>query len=221
MERVFPNLYRFTEEPYHRGRKYHYLIVRKDGNLLIPTAGASLSKYFAEIEKLGGISKQLICHWHDAKGEHINEVSRYFGAKLYHHHADGPKLEEKVGTVCPIDEFGDEGLDMGTDFKAFYFPGNTPGHTIYHWESRGRYYLFTSHVVHLVEANWELWFNPIKLRHLGPDQFKYLVDLPITHALPSVAKYGREEYHQFNDYTRKTFATAIRSILRKATASRK
>ena len=36
MERISPNLYRFTEEPYRQGRKYAYLIVRKQGNLLLP-----------------------------------------------------------------------------------------------------------------------------------------------------------------------------------------
>ena len=70
--------------------------------------------------------------------------------------------------------------------------------------------------MHLVEADWELWFNPAKLRHLNPLQFTPLVKMSVDFILPSQRRYGQEEFHRFNDYTRKTFATALRAKIRQA-----
>ena len=60
MQCLFPNLYRFTDEPFRKGRKYAYLIVRKKGNLLLPFKGGSVSDLFKEIERLGGVDTQFI-----------------------------------------------------------------------------------------------------------------------------------------------------------------
>ena len=82
MERIFSNLYRFTDEPFRKGRKYSYLLVRKQGNLLLPFKGGSVRDHFDEIEALGGVDTQFITHSHDAiKGFH-EEVFDRFGANF-------------------------------------------------------------------------------------------------------------------------------------------
>jgi hypothetical protein len=89
MQRLFPNLYRFTDEPFRKGRRYAYLIERKKGNLRLPFKGGSVSDHFKEIERLGGVDTQFITHSHDADRNLNDEVYARFGARF--HEADAKK----------------------------------------------------------------------------------------------------------------------------------
>ena len=160
MEQIFMNLYRITDELQSRGRKYSYLIVREEGNLLLICRRALVSNHFEKIDQLGGVETQFVYHSHDAPGTHIDEVHSRFGSKLYYHQAEREEIREK--TQCPGVEFGDEGLQLGSDFHALFFPGHTPGHTIFRWQSGGKHYWFISHVVGRNGAKWDVGFNPAK-----------------------------------------------------------
>ena len=165
MERIFPNLYRFTDEPFRKGRKYAYLIVRKKGNLLLPFKGGSVSDHFKEIERLGGVDTQFITHSHDADRNLNDEVHARFGAKLRFNEAEAKKVRSK--TKCPSEPFGDDGLELDSDFQALYFPSCTSGLSIYRWRSRGKFFLFTSHVINMAHGNWFVDLDPGKaLPHL-------------------------------------------------------
>ena len=216
MERIFPNLYRITDEPIARGRRYSYLLVREQGNLLLPSAqaGSSLRDHFDEIEGLGGVSAQFINHVHDVPKDGLHEaVCERFGAELHYHEIERKKVRTK--TKCPAAEYGDEGLAVGSDFRANYYPGCTLGHSVFHWRDRDEHFLFTSHVMNLAHGDWNISLKLSTMPHLR-SQMLEIAKLPMDYALPTGARYGQEDYHRFNDYTRKTFATALRSTIRRA-----
>ena len=73
MERIFANLYRCSA-PNRRGTSHTYLLVRKEGNLLIGHQTAPQPEDFDEIEKLGGIHSQWICHHHDTIRNGVHEA---------------------------------------------------------------------------------------------------------------------------------------------------
>lgn len=204
MERIFPNLYRFTEDSLKR-RKYSYLVVRKDGNLLMPSLGTTVRDSFDEIDKLGGVHAQFLTHDHDAHPELVDEAHARFGCRVYYHKSARKKVREK--TSCPEAEFDNEGLQLGADFEALYFPGHTPGHSIFRWRYRGKRFLFSSHVMNLSDGVWELWFNPSKNTAQLQEQLADLAE--VDYSLPTLIEYGREELHRFNDFTRESFSKAM------------
>lgn len=214
MERIFPNLYRFTDEPSHKGRIYSYLIVRKGGNLLLPClGGGAVSDHLKDIERIGGVDTQFVTHNHDIDGALQEAVYARFGAKLCYHRADHKKVVAK--TKCPTAEFSDDGLQLGSDFQALYFPSCSVGSSVYHWRFRGKHFLFTSHVINMVKGDWHVDLDLVKSPPSLAPQFAEIAKLPIDYTMPNVCRYGQEEFHRFNDYTRKAFSTALRAKVRR------
>jgi hypothetical protein len=56
MERIFENLYRTTDEPFRNGRRYSYLLVREQGNLLLPFQATSVEHRTGRIPSGQGMS---------------------------------------------------------------------------------------------------------------------------------------------------------------------
>ena len=214
MERIFPNLYRFTDEPVARGRHYSYLIVREQGNVLVPSLPKSLPDHVDEIEALGGVDTQFVNHVHDVARDGFHDaVFERFGARLHYHQVERKKVRTK--TKCPAVEYDDAGFQVGTDFRAIYYPGCTLGHSIFHWGDGDDHFLFTSHVIGLAQGDWNISLKPATIPHLRPNILE-IAKLPMDYALPTGSRYGQEEYRRFNDYTRKSFATAVRATVRQA-----
>ena len=111
MERIFPNLYRFSFGK--KGRGHTCLLVRKQGNLLICHCNrGSSTDHLDEIERLGGIERQFLSHGHDARRGELHEVLYdRFGCRLHYHRRERRKVRAKTG--CPEEEFGDDGLQFG------------------------------------------------------------------------------------------------------------
>jgi hypothetical protein len=84
LERIFPNLYRFTDFG-HRARSYSYLVVRKEGNLLLPGFVTSLYDHFTDIDKLGSVDLQFITHYHDLNPAFHEKAYNHFGCKPCYH----------------------------------------------------------------------------------------------------------------------------------------
>ncbi len=222
MERIFPNLYRFSTGPHTfrkvRSMNYAYLLVRQQGNLLMAYGqrGSTIVDYFDEVEALGGIDRQFISHYHDANRGDFNQLLfDRFGCKLNYHHAERKTVRAK--TKCPEEEFGDEGLQLGSDFEAYYFPGHTIGHSIHRWRYRGKRFLFTGHVINLGEKGWSIGLDPNDAPQLK-SQFTKLPKVEVDYALPSRSPEGQEEFHRFSDSTRKSFRNSLRSKLKPKSA---
>ncbi len=206
MERIFPNLYRFTDFR-SRSRSYSYLLVRKEGNLLLPGFFTSLCDHFKDIDKMGGIDLQFITHYHDLNPEFHEKAHDHFGCKLCYHKAAGATVRKQ--TKCPAEEFSNDGLQLGSDFEAVYFPGHTPGHSVHRWRHRRKQFVFSGHVMKLVDGVWELFFNPTKAdKGTRFDDFA-----EADHLLPTSSPYGTEEFHTFNGHTRTSFNEAVKQAL--------
>ena len=86
MERIFANLYRCGSTPNKRGMSHSYLLVRKEGNLLVCHQSGPGAADMKEIKKLGGIDGQFICHNHDTLRNGLHEeLHAKFGCELHHH----------------------------------------------------------------------------------------------------------------------------------------
>ena len=210
MERIFADLYRFSDGPRGPSKKmsYTYLLVRKQGNLLIRHWGlSSVFDHLDEIAELGGIDRQFVAHHHDAKrGDLHDRLYARFGCKLSYHQAERRHVRAK--TKCPEQEFGDEGLQLGSDFKAHAFPGHTPGMSIFQWRNRGKYHLFPSHVIQYHNDEWYIDFDPPPTPPLHAQPAE-LAALQVDYLLPGASAGDKEPVHTFTAGTRKSFHEAL------------
>jgi glyoxylase-like metal-dependent hydrolase (beta-lactamase superfamily II) len=203
VERIFPNLYRFAGVG-GMSHTWSYLVVRKDGNLLLPGYVPAIVDHLSEIKKLGGVKFQFLTHFHDAVPELHEELNKRFGCKLCYNKDAGPKVRQK--SACPSEEFSSEGIRLGTDFESVNFPGHTPGHTIYRWKYRGKSFLFSGHSMKLIFGRWELFFKSKKR-----DRFDDLCEA--DYLLPSASSHGSEAYHRFIEPTRASFREAVNQAM--------
>jgi hypothetical protein len=218
MESLFPNLYRFTGASARNETLFTYLIVREGGNLLLPCQDGPVREHFDDIEELGGVATQFVTHNHDVDGALVEAVHDRFGAELCYHSAEQDAIAEK--TKCQSVVFGDEGLRVGSDFQAIYFPSCCAGSSLYHWQHGGKHFLFTSHVINLVEGEWQNGLDLWQYRNLRewsdsetpPDprpQLAKIAELSLDYTMPNVSVDDQEEYHQFSDDTRTSFFLAL------------
>jgi hypothetical protein len=68
----------------------------------------------------------------------------------------------------------------------------------------------------MVRGNWIVDLNLKKAPPNLSSEFAKIAKLPVDYAFPTRSAYGQEEFHQFSDYTRKSFGTAIRAKIRQA-----
>ncbi len=89
MEEIVPGLRASAPLRLPFGRDLHaraYLLEREHGNVLLYGA-AALEPHLAEVEALGGLTRQYLNHSHEATPE-ANTVAQRFGAPLFVHAAD-------------------------------------------------------------------------------------------------------------------------------------
>jgi hypothetical protein len=202
MEKVFANLYR-VGAPNRRGTSHTYLLVRKEGNLLVCHQTRPSTGDIKEIKALGGIESQWICHNHDTVGDGFHEdMHDQFDCKLYHHKEERKAVRRK--TKCPEVQYGDEGLKVDSDFEALYFPACTKGHSVFRWRYRGKYYLFTSHAMYLHENKWDIQCRP------RPEAVK-LDELQVDYVFPGYSSPEEDGFYRLNDSTKKSLSKALAS----------
>ena len=215
MEKILPNLYRFSLGPIGKKGTFHtYLLVRKQGNILIchSNRGSTVLDHLDEIERLGGIDRQFVAHYHDAKRGDLHQVLYdRFGCKLSYHEAERKTIRTK--TKCPEEEFGNDGLKLGSDFEAIYFPGHTVGMSIFRWKHRGKYHLFPSHVIRQGGGRWSINLDPAPNKNLQA-QFKELPNLQVDFSFPGSTDGIGEEFHRCTDATRTSFRKAMKDRLK-------
>ena len=214
MERIFTDLYRFSDGPRGPSKKmsYTYLLIREQGNLLIRHWGlSSVFDHLDEIKELGGVDRQFVAHHHDAKrGDLHDRLYAEFGCKLNFHQAERRNVRAK--TKCPEQEFGDGGLHMDPDFKAHFFPGHTPGMSIFQWCNRGKCFLLPSHVIQYHNDEWYIDCEPLLSPRLHT-QFMDLAALQVDYLLPGASAGDKEPIHTFTDSTRTSFHEALHAQL--------
>jgi glyoxylase-like metal-dependent hydrolase (beta-lactamase superfamily II) len=146
MDTILPNLHAtspgsFSFAPALAMRAF--LLRRDEGNLLIysaPTAAAEVEA----IERLGGVSRQYIGHWHEVSVGGVEAVAAATGAPAYAHERDADR--------AALEPFpADAG---GGGFELIPIPGHTPGSTAFLWDSGEHRVLFTADSIYLRDGEW-------------------------------------------------------------------
>jgi glyoxylase-like metal-dependent hydrolase (beta-lactamase superfamily II) len=146
MDTILPNLYAtppgsFSFAPTLAMRAF--LLRRDEGNLLIYSAPTAADDA-AAIERLGGVSRQYIGHWHEASVGGVEAVAAATGAPAYAHERDGEK--------AALEPFPED--PAGEDFALIPMPGHTPGATAFLWNSGEHRVLFTGDSIYLRDGEW-------------------------------------------------------------------
>jgi glyoxylase-like metal-dependent hydrolase (beta-lactamase superfamily II) len=152
MQTVIPDLYASSPGSLSFAPSIHvraFLLRRGQGNVLIYSAG-TVADDGPAIEKVGGISRHYLNHWHEAAFGDADRVAGAFGTPLFCHEDDRQQVAEKTdvaGTFSRRHMAGD-------DLEVIPIPGHTPGATAYLWESGGHRCLFTGDSLYLRDGEW-------------------------------------------------------------------
>lgn len=214
MDHILPNVIRFSG-PYTKKELGHsFLLLRDAGNVFVACHSDPRSpEELEQIEQLGGIDSQWVCHQHDVSRDGLHEqLHETFGCKLHYHFRDEKGVQKR--TSCPVEHFGDDGLTYSEDFEAHYYPSCMDGHTLYRWQHNGHYLLFTSHSFRLSADQWQLFvpLGPAKRRELMRPQLPKVARLRVDYVLPgySANEEAGEGFYRLNNKTRRSLKSAFR-----------
>lgn len=205
MQEILPDIHRFSLGS--KSRAHSYLLRRPQGNLLILNAnqGSPVADFLDEIERLGGVAYQFVPNRHEVatRGGLHDRLFERFGCPLTFHERDRTRIARK--TACPIVEFGDDGMQLGDDFRAI-----DVGSTVFHWSHRGAHHLFPGHAIGQHEQMWSIRLDPLLDRS---SQLAGLRDLPVDRLLPGHTSPDDEDVYVFTDRSREAWREAIRAHL--------
>ncbi|NKB66382.1 MAG: hypothetical protein GKR89_04935 [Candidatus Latescibacteria bacterium] len=215
MERIFANLFRISVR---KGSLSHtYFLKRKKGNILISHHSMPSPEDLAEIEAMGGIESQWVCHSHDLlrkpsredlHGPSHEDLHARFGCTLHYHEVERPLVQKK--TKCPNTVFEGERTKRGTDFEALYLPTCTVGHSIYRWRTRGKYCLFTSHAMYYRDGEWDLKFD-LKHADSWQPQLQGLADLQVDYVFPGYTSVKGPAFYPLDEKAKVSLSDALKA----------
>ena len=151
MEEIVPGLRASAPLRLPFGRDLHaraYLLEREHGNVLLYGA-AALEPHLAEVEALGGLTRQYLNHSHEATPE-ANTVAQRFGAPLFVHAADSADTARAATVRATFDRRH----HLDDDLEIIPIPGHTPGATAYLWDTGEHRALFTGDSLYLRDGDW-------------------------------------------------------------------
>ena len=125
-----------------------FLLQRPGGNLLLHGA-PGMGDEASAIEKLGGVARHYLGHWHEAMFAKAEFLVRE-EVPLLCHEDDRQQAEKHVrvtGTFA-------ERHRPDPDFEAIPMPGHTRGSTAYLWHSGRHRCLFTADSIYLRGDEW-------------------------------------------------------------------
>lgn len=162
MKQIYPDLWQT-----HLGRpirsaprvsSHAYLLTRDAGNVLFYNTGREAIGQVEDdadlrrIEELGGITHQLLAHWHEASPS-LAKIRARFGSTLVAHEKDAGAVAREGG-VAPDLRLGERKMLLG-DIEMIPTPGHTAGSVCYlHKSWHGRTYLFTGDTMFPDGSSW-------------------------------------------------------------------
>ena len=121
-----------------------FLLERAHGNLIVYNA-PGLAAAAGDIQGLGGATRQLINHAHEAMfGPQPLELGVWVGER---------DREETAGSLPVVGTFS-ERHTLDDDLEVIPTPGHTLGTTSFLWDSGRRRFLFTGDTVWLDKGDW-------------------------------------------------------------------
>jgi hydroxyacylglutathione hydrolase len=162
MRQIFPDLWQTSlERPVPgepQGAARAYLLTRGDGNIVFNNIGREAigtpneEADLEQIATLGGITHQLLGHWHEASPS-LPKIKERFGSTLAVPEQDADAVRRE-GSVVPDLTFASRQTYLG-DIEVIPTPGHTVGSTCYLYRSpHGRTYLFTGDTIVPNHDSW-------------------------------------------------------------------
>ena len=191
MERVSPRLHASAPEALGFAANFEirgFLLEREAGNLLVYRS-ASLEQERAEVEALGGLSRQYLNHWHEASAA-CDWVDQTFAAPLFCHEADAARVAES----CKVSETFNERHLLDDDFEVIPTPGHTPGATVFLWDSGQHRVLFTGDTIYLSAGEWVAALLESSHRDTYLTSLELIRSLDFDLLVPSVGR-SEQPYH--------------------------
>jgi glyoxylase-like metal-dependent hydrolase (beta-lactamase superfamily II) len=189
MDTVLPGLYASPPEPLPFARSLEvraFLLQRDAGNLLVYSAPPAAGEA-AAVERLGGVARQYLNHWHEAAFGGADQVAATFGAPVFSHAGDRDRVAE---TVAVGGTFAERAVLDG-DFELIPTPGHTPGATAYLWDSGSQRVLFTGDSVYLDDGEWIAAVLESSDRAAYVESLELMRELDFDVLLPWAASAGR------------------------------
>lgn len=161
MRQIYPDLWQTSTEHPISGMpdvvSHAYLLTRESGNVLFYNMGregswtVEKSGDLSRIENLGGVSHQLLAHWHEASPSLVH-IHHRFGSELAVHHDDASQVEREGG-IAPEMLF--ERATVFQDIDIIPTPGHTAGSVSFLYKSpHRRTYLFTGDAIVPSRKGW-------------------------------------------------------------------
>jgi glyoxylase-like metal-dependent hydrolase (beta-lactamase superfamily II) len=163
-----------------------FVLEREHGNVLVYGA-ASLGPHLAEVEALGGLTRQYLNHSHEATPE-ADTVARRFGAPLFVHAADAAQTARTATVRATFDRRH----HLDDDLEIIPIAGHTPGATAYLRDTSEHRVLFTGDSLYLRDGAWSA-----ALLDGVSDRDSYIASLELLRSLdvdilaPGIATGGR------------------------------
>ena len=196
MQTVIPGLYASLPMPLSFAPSTHvraFLLQRGQGNLLVYSAPTVVDDA-AAIEKLGGISRHYLNHWHEARFGGGDQIAARFTAPLFCHEHERAAVSE---TAVVAGTFSLRHM-AGDDFEAIPIPGHTGGATAYLWDSGRHRCLFTGDSLYLREGEWVAAVLESSDRDAYIESLGLIKELDFDVLVPWAATAGRP-FHAFTD----------------------
>ncbi|MEV8376398.1 MBL fold metallo-hydrolase [Kribbella sp. NPDC056861] len=151
-----------------------FLLERPSGNVLVYNS-PGLSDEAEAINALGGASRLLINHEHEAMyGDPAVDVP------VFVHERDRPATARSMGVTGTFDRR--QRLD--DDLEVIPTPGHTEGTTCYLWDSGAHRFLFTGDFLWIEDAQWKAVLLDPRLRQDYLDSLALVRDLDFDVLVP-------------------------------------
>ena len=162
-----------------------FLLERDAGNVLIYSSDA-LPADAARFERLGGISRQYLGHWHEAMFG-AGWARREFGAPLFVHAGDGAEAAARASVRATFSRRH----HLDADLEVIPMPGHTPGSTAYLWDSGAHRVLFTADSLYAQDGRWVAAVLESSDREAYAASLERLAGLEFDVLVPWVASAGQ------------------------------
>ena len=153
MKQLEPDLWQTSRRSIaERVHTHAYLLIRPTGNLLIYGIGDDQDDDLDQIERLGGVSVQVLSH-RDESGPSLEVIRERFGSRL----ACGVREVDAIrGDAEPDLTVGSDCDDPALQgVEILETPGHTPGSISFRYRSpNGRTYLFTGDTIFPNQDRW-------------------------------------------------------------------
>ena len=153
MEQLEPDLWQTSPRAVGDGVSTRaYLLTKASGNLLIYNLGEDQEEDLDAIEKLGGVSVQVLSY-RDEASPALGKVRNRFASRLAYHEADAAAIREQGEADLSIAPGCDD--PALSEVEVQHTPGHTPGSVTLRYESpHGKTYLFTGDTIVPVSGGW-------------------------------------------------------------------